>query len=220
MNPAVRDELFERDSRDLAANRIVARDDHCFGSIVDNDIDAGRGLDRADIAALAPDYAALHLIIGQREHRDGALGDELAGEAFDCDRDDSFRATVGLFARLFFDDPDMLGGVGARLSDHLVHQGALGLLASQSGDRLELGPRLVDQRLMLFLFFAEIFLARAETLIAAVEVRLAPFECFLALFESLLAGFEFLFDRSYLAPAIAHLTFGVGFCTDHQVFGL
>src|SRR5271168_1444007 len=55
MNPAVRDELLQRDPRDLAANRIVARDNHRFGSVVDNDIDPGGSLDRADIAALAPD---------------------------------------------------------------------------------------------------------------------------------------------------------------------
>src|ERR1700682_4109524 len=55
MNPAVGDKLLERDSGNLAADRIVARDNHRFGSVVDNDIDPGRSFDRADIAALAPD---------------------------------------------------------------------------------------------------------------------------------------------------------------------
>src|SRR5260370_13851219 len=34
MNPSLRDELFERNSRYLATDRIVARDDHSFGSVV------------------------------------------------------------------------------------------------------------------------------------------------------------------------------------------
>src|SRR5207302_1737938 len=75
MNPAVRNKLFKGDSGDLAANRIVAGDNHRFGSVVDNNIDPGGSLDRADVAALAPDYAPFHLVVGQREHRDGALGD-------------------------------------------------------------------------------------------------------------------------------------------------
>jgi hypothetical protein len=57
-------------------------------------------------------------------------------------------------------------------------------------------------------------------LIAPVEIGFAPFECFLALFESLLACFELLFDRSYFAPAIAHLALGVGFRADHDIFCL
>src|SRR5258708_31691843 len=75
MNPAVREELLQGDPRYFAANRIVARDDDRFGRVVDNDIDAGGGLYRADIAALAADDPSLHLVVGQCEHRDRALGD-------------------------------------------------------------------------------------------------------------------------------------------------
>ena len=208
------------DARDLAANRVVARDYDRLRRVVDDDIDAGGGLDRADVAAFAADDAALHLVVGQRDYRDGALGDELARQPLDRDRDDAFGAAVGLLARLFLDDSDVLGGVGARLADHLVHQRALGFLARQAGDGFELGARLVDMRLQYFFLVGETFLARAQTLIAPIEIGFAPLECFLALFESLLARFEFLFDRGNLAPAIAHLAFGVGLGADHHVLRL
>ena len=77
--------LLQRDPRNLAANRIVARDHHRFGRIIDDDIDAGGGFDRADIAALAADDPSLHLVGRQRQHRDRSLGDELAGQPLDRD---------------------------------------------------------------------------------------------------------------------------------------
>ncbi len=189
---------------------IVARNHHRLRRVVDNYIDSRGSLDRADVATLAADDTPLHLVVGQRDYRDGALGDELARQPLDRNRDDSLGAAVGLLARLFLDDSDVLGGVGARRADHLVHQRALGFLARQAGDGFELGARLVDMRLQYFFLVGETFLTRAQTLIAPIEIGLAPLECFLALFESLFASFELLFDRGNLAPAIAHLAFGVG----------
>ena len=208
------------DARDFAANRVVARNYDRLRSVVDDDIDAGGGLDRADIASFAADDAALHLVVGQRDYRNRALGDELARQPLDRDRDDSLGAAVSLFARLFLDDSNVLGSVGACRSDHLVHQRALGFLARQAGDGFELGASLVDMCLQYFFFVGETFLARAQTLIAPIEIGFAPLECFLALFESLFACFEFLFDRSNFAPAIAHLAFGVGLRADHHVLCL
>src|ERR1035437_2898246 len=220
MNAAIRDELLESDARYFAPDGVVTGNHHGLGSIVEHYIDAGGRLDRPDIASFAADDAALHLVVGESQHRDRALGDELAGQPLDGDCDDSFGAAVGLLARLFLDDSYVLGSVGARLADHLVHQRALGFLASQAGDGFELGARLVDMGLQQFFFIGEGFLARAQTLIAPVEIGFAPFECFLALFESLLACFELLFDRSYFAPAIAHLALGVGFRADHDILCL
>ena len=73
----------EREPRDLAAHRVEAGDDDRLGRVVDDEVDAGRRLERADVAALAADDAALQVVRRQRHHRDGALGDELAREALD-----------------------------------------------------------------------------------------------------------------------------------------
>src|SRR5512146_2796309 len=79
MNPAVGDEPLQRDPRDFTPDRVMARDHDRLGGVIDYDIDAGGSLDRADVASFAAYDAALHLVVGQRQHRNSALGDELAG---------------------------------------------------------------------------------------------------------------------------------------------
>src|SRR5271166_1829751 len=144
MDSAVRDQPFERDAGDLAANRIVTGNDERLGSIIDDDIDAGGSFDRADVAPLPADDAAFHVVRGKRKHCDGTLDYPFAGEPFDRDRDDAFGTAISFFAGFFFDHTDMLGGVQTRLRDHLVDQTALGFFAGESGDGFELLPRFVD----------------------------------------------------------------------------
>ena len=83
MDAPVGDQALEREARDLAAHRIEARQDHRLGRVVDDDVDAGEGLERADVAPLAADDAALHVVARQVHHRDGRLGDVIAGVALD-----------------------------------------------------------------------------------------------------------------------------------------
>ena len=52
MDAPVGDEPLEREPRDLPPDRVVARDDDRFGRVVDDQVDAGRRFDRADVAAL------------------------------------------------------------------------------------------------------------------------------------------------------------------------
>ena len=52
----------ERQLGDLAPHRVEAGDDHRLGRVVDDQVDAGRRLERADVAALAADDAALHVV--------------------------------------------------------------------------------------------------------------------------------------------------------------
>ena len=68
MDASVGDELRERDARDLAAHRIEARDHHRIRRIVDDDVDAGRELERANVSPFAADDPPLHLVVRQR-HR-------------------------------------------------------------------------------------------------------------------------------------------------------
>ena len=49
---------------DLAADRIEAADDHHAGRVVDDDVDAGRFFEGADVAPFAADDAALHFVAG------------------------------------------------------------------------------------------------------------------------------------------------------------
>ena len=65
----VGDEAGERQPRDLAPHRVEAGDDHRLGRVVDDEVDAGGRLERADVAPLAADDAALHVVGGQRHRR-------------------------------------------------------------------------------------------------------------------------------------------------------
>ena len=69
MDASVLDELVQRLPRDLAAHRVEAGQDHCLRRVVDDEIDARCHLQRADVAPLAADDAALHLLARQRYDR-------------------------------------------------------------------------------------------------------------------------------------------------------
>ena len=59
--------------RDLAAVGIVGGDQHGLRRVVHDEVDAGVQLERADVAALAADDAALHVVAGQVHHRHRGL---------------------------------------------------------------------------------------------------------------------------------------------------
>ena len=89
MDAAVLDEALERDAADLAADRVEAREDDCLRRVVDDQVDAGELLEGADVAALAADDAALHVVAGDVNDRHGGLGgvvgrDTLDGDARRC----------------------------------------------------------------------------------------------------------------------------------------
>ena len=70
VDPPVGDQAFQGDLRGLPAIHVKARNGHRFGGVIDNDINARRGLQRADIAAFPSDDAAFHFIAGQRHDGD------------------------------------------------------------------------------------------------------------------------------------------------------
>ena len=88
MDAAVGDQPLDRLARDLAAERIEAREDDRAGRVVDDQLDAGRGLERADVAPLAADDAALQIVARQIDDRDGRLDRVLGGAALDGVGDD------------------------------------------------------------------------------------------------------------------------------------
>ena len=79
------DELGQRQARDLAADGVEAADEHDgLGRVVDDQVDAGRLLEGADVAALAADDPALHLVAdGRWTTRDGVLRGVVGVDALD-----------------------------------------------------------------------------------------------------------------------------------------
>ena len=80
VDPAVDDQRLHRDPGDLAADRVEAAQHHGLGGVVDDDVDAGDLLEGPDVAALAADDPALHVVAGQVHHRDRRLGGLLGRE--------------------------------------------------------------------------------------------------------------------------------------------
>ena len=69
---------------DLPAHRVEAGEQDRLGGVVDDQVDAGDRLEGADVAALAADDAALHLVARQVQHADDdRLGGLLAGQPLD-----------------------------------------------------------------------------------------------------------------------------------------
>src|SRR2546423_1504253 len=62
VDAAVGDQALERQAADLTAHRLEAGYDDGVGRVVDDDVDAGGGLECADVAALAADDPAFHFV--------------------------------------------------------------------------------------------------------------------------------------------------------------
>ena len=101
--------------RDLAAVRIEARQDDRARRVVDDEIDAGGELERADVAALASDDAALEIVARQVDDRDRRLDGVLAGAALDGLRDVVLGAVDGRFARFGVETLEQVRGVVPRV---------------------------------------------------------------------------------------------------------
>ena len=149
VNAAVGDQPFDRLLGDLAAVGIEARQDDGAGRVVDDQVDAGGELERADVAALAADDASLEVVARQIDDRHGRFDGVLGGAALDGLGDVVLGAVDGRFARLGVEPLQQVGGVVARLALDLLDQQLLGLVGGQAGDALELVLLLGDELLVL-----------------------------------------------------------------------
>ena len=120
MDAAVGDQPLDRLLRDLAAVRIEAGEDDRAGRVVDDQIDAGGELERADVAPLAADDAALEIVARQIDDRDRRLDRVLGGAALDGFGDVLLGAVGGRLARLGVEPLEQVGGVVPRVALDLL----------------------------------------------------------------------------------------------------
>jgi hypothetical protein len=88
VDAAVGDEALDRLLGDLAAVRVEAREDDGARRVVDDQVDAGGDLERADVAALAADDAALQSSLGRSTTETVVSMRVLGGAALDGLGDD------------------------------------------------------------------------------------------------------------------------------------
>jgi hypothetical protein len=137
VDPPVGTSASKRHPGHLAAHRVEAAEEHSLGRVVDDQVHAGDLLERADVAALTADDAALHLVAWQVQHRDDGLRRLLGGDALDRRHDDLARPCLPLLLRgsldVAGDDRRVTFGLGLDGGDQLV----LGLLQRHAGNPLQ-----------------------------------------------------------------------------------
>ena len=103
VDPPVLDQLLERHLRELAPQPVEGREHDRLGCVVDDEVDPGQVLERADVAALAADDPTLHVVGGERDDRDRRLGGVARRDALQCVGDEVARAPPRLAARLLLE---------------------------------------------------------------------------------------------------------------------
>ncbi len=199
MDAPVGDELGERDTRRLAADRIEAGDDHRIGRIVDDDVHTGRQLERADVPSLASDDAPLHLVVGERDRRHRDLRRVLGGDPLHGEGDDLLRLALGGAAGGLADLAQPVRRLGLRLLLEPVDQLGLRLGGGHPGELLEPASLLAEHALELeralvhrLFLAAELAPATADLLVALLQDVELAVEVALPLLHAPLGALELL----------------------------
>ena len=135
VDAAVGEELLQRHPGDLAPDAVEAGQDHGVGRVVDDEVDAGEVLEGADVAALAADDAALHVVGGELDDGHRGLGRVAGGEALHDDGEDVADAAVGVALGLLLDLAHEPRRVVADLVLELLEQDLLGLRGRDARSR-------------------------------------------------------------------------------------
>ncbi len=170
VDPPVQDELLHRTPGDLAPDRVEAGDRHRFRRIVDDHVDAGGLLEGADVAAVAADDAALHLVRRQGYDRDRDFGHVVRRHPLDGVGDQLARPALAFGLSFLLDLPDDADHVAAGLALDLGQQQRLGIVPAHARDALQLFDGLLVQRLKLVFLPIEGALALVQLLVALLDL--------------------------------------------------
>ena len=173
VDAAVGDQPLDRLLGDLAAIRIEARQDDRARRVVDDQIDAGGELERADVASLAADDAPLEIVARQIDDRDGRFDRVLGGAALDGLGDVLLGAVDGRFARLGVEPLQQVGRVVARVAFDLLEQQLLGFVGGQARRRARARAAAAATSCSYFAAAAAALLSRARAT-RALARRAAP----------------------------------------------
>lgn len=188
VNAAVGDEVLERHAGRLATNGLEAREQHRLGGIIDDERRRRRPLERADVAALAGDDAALEVIGGDVNGGNGDLAGLVSGAALDGGRHDLSSRLVSLGTRTLLALAKDLGLLTNRVLANAVEKLLVGLVLREGRDALELGRLLLDEAIEVALATVELARLTGELVLATVERVVSTVEGLLALHDTALKG--------------------------------
>src|SRR5579862_218349 len=170
MDPAVLDELRQREPRDLAPEAVEGRENDRMRCVVDDEVNAGQVLERADVPALAADDPALNVVRRELDHGYGRLGSVTRGNALQRVGDEVACPAAGLRPRFVLEHPHTPGQLVARLRLPPLDEVRPGVCLRHPGDSLELrdprGPCVLE----LVLECPEVRLPVGEPLMSPVEL--------------------------------------------------
>ena len=198
----VSDEILEGNAGGLPADRIETREDNRLGSIVDDQRDTGDLLEGADVSPRAADDAPLEVIGGNVDGRDGNLTGLVGSAALDGSAHDLARGLVGLSADPLLGVPDDLGLVPDDLVSHAIEKLAVGVVAREVCDALELGGLTGEEVVDLVLAAVDLALLAGELVLLAIERVVATVEGLLALHDAILHRLELLAPLALVSLAL------------------
>ncbi len=112
----VGDEALQREPGHFPSHRVEAGQQDRLWRVVDDQVDAGDGLEGADVAPLAADDPALHLVARQMQDGDDRLAGLLGRYPLDGQRHDLAGALVAFLPRRALDVPDGHRGLALGLA--------------------------------------------------------------------------------------------------------
>ena len=120
MDAAVLEQLLKRQLRDLSANAVERGEDDRLRGVVDDEVDAGQVLERADVAALASDDAPLHVVGRQLDDRHCRLCGMARGHALERIGDEVACSPAGIRLCLLV---ELANAAGELVADELLRAG-------------------------------------------------------------------------------------------------
>ena len=170
MDPAVLDELVEREAGDLASQRVERRQDDRVRRVVDDEVDARQVLERADVAAFPADDAPLEVVGRELDDGHGRLCRVTRRDTLEGVRDERACPPSRVRPRLLLHLPHVAGELVAYEVLRPLEQLLFRLVGGQPGDTLERRELFLLALLQLLLQRLDVHLAVTEPLIPALEL--------------------------------------------------
>ncbi len=202
VDPAVGDELGDRETGHFPADGVEPGEHDRLGGVVDDQVHARGLLERPDVATLAADDPALHLVRGQVDDADRVLGRVIGRDALHRGHDDVAGLVLGILARGALDGPGELDRVVLGLFADGLEERALRVVRGHPGHALE--------RLDLLLVGGgQVLAGLVELALAVEELAIALLEHVGALVELLVAGEQAALERRELVALGPRLVLGL-----------
>ena len=137
MDAPVGNQPFQRDTGDFPPHRIETGERDGLRGVVDDQIHARQGLDGADVPPFPADDAALHLVVGQRHHRNGGFRHLVRSYPLDGVGDEGAGPHVRFVLELGLNLRDLDRLVMHQLVRQVAEHILLRLLLGEAGNALE-----------------------------------------------------------------------------------